>query len=179
MSVYGATELANAFRTVRRNTIQIAKEIPEDKYDFAPAPGAKTVSALLRHIIYAPTVQEEMHRKDRVTTLASYDFGRVIALTSAAEGKPKSKEEIVATLESEGDRVAKWLESSTPEYLAETFTDPAGKNPKSRLEALMGIKEHEMHHRGQLMLIERMVGVVPHLTREREERTRARAAVKR
>jgi uncharacterized damage-inducible protein DinB len=34
----------------------------------------------------------------------------------------------------------------------------------------MGVKEHEMHHRGQLMLIERMVGVVPHLTREMQAR---------
>jgi uncharacterized damage-inducible protein DinB len=41
----------------------------------------------------------------------------------------------------------------------------------------MSIKEHEMHHRGQLMLIERLLGVVPHLTRQREERQRARVAV--
>jgi uncharacterized damage-inducible protein DinB len=53
-------------------------------------------------------------------------------------------------------------------------TDPAGQNPRSRLEMLMAAKEHEMHHRGQLMLIERMVGVVPHLTRQRLERMRAR-----
>jgi hypothetical protein len=32
-----------------------------------------------------------------------------------------------------------------------------------------------MHHRGQLMLIQRMIGLVPHLTREREERARQRA----
>jgi uncharacterized damage-inducible protein DinB len=31
-----------------------------------------------------------------------------------------------------------------------------------------------MHHRGQLMLVQRMIGVVPHLTRQREERMRAR-----
>jgi uncharacterized damage-inducible protein DinB len=35
---------------------------------------------------------------------------------------------------------------------------------------LLGAKEHEMHHRGQLMLIERMLGIVPHLTRQMEER---------
>jgi uncharacterized damage-inducible protein DinB len=33
-----------------------------------------------------------------------------------------------------------------------------------------------MHHRGQLMLIERMLGIVPHLTRQREERARQRRA---
>ena len=34
MTYYGGKELAAAFRTVRKNTIQIAEDIPEDKYDF-------------------------------------------------------------------------------------------------------------------------------------------------
>ena len=33
---------------------------------------------------------------------------------------------------------------------------------------LLGVKEHEMHHRAQLFLIERMIGIVPHLTRARQ-----------
>ena len=41
---------------------------------------------------------------------------------------------------------------------------------KTRFEMLLGGKEHEMHHRGQLMLIERMLGIVPHLTRQMQER---------
>jgi uncharacterized damage-inducible protein DinB len=35
---------------------------------------------------------------------------------------------------------------------------------------IMAMKEHEMHHRGQLMLIERMLGITPHLTRQMQER---------
>jgi uncharacterized damage-inducible protein DinB len=51
----------------------------------------------------------------------------------------------------------------------------AGTTPaaKSRFEMILSVKEHEMHHRGQLMLIERMVGVVPHLTRELQARMAA------
>jgi hypothetical protein len=37
---------------------------------------------------------------------------------------------------------------------------------------------HEMHHRGQLMLLERLVGVVPHLTREGQARLAAMQAAK-
>jgi hypothetical protein len=33
-----------------------------------------------------------------------------------------------------------------------------------------------MHHRGQLMLIERLIGIVPHLTRENEARRAAMMA---
>ena len=173
---YGPNELANAFSTVRGNTILVAQDIPEDKYDFRAVPGARSVSELLRHIAYAPMVQEDMHRNKRVTTLKGYDFGAIVGKTSALEAPAKSKAEIIALLKSEGEKFAAWLRSLSPEFLAETFTDPMGANPKTRLENLMGVKEHEMHHRGQLMLMERMLGVVPHLTRQREERQRARAA---
>jgi uncharacterized damage-inducible protein DinB len=38
---------------------------------------------------------------------------------------------------------------------------------------ILSVKEHEMHHRGQLMLVERIVGIVPHLTREMQARMAA------
>jgi uncharacterized damage-inducible protein DinB len=44
---------------------------------------------------------------------------------------------------------------------------------KSRFEMLLATKEHEMHHRGQLMVVERMLGITPHLTRQMEERIAA------
>lgn len=176
MSGYGASELANAFRTVRNNTIQIAEDIPEDKYDFVAAPGFGSVSAQLRHIVFAPLMYYDFHRDRRITTLAGYDFGAMVTRIAAEEQKPCTKAEIIALLKSEGDRFAAWVQSLSPEFLAETYTDPTGQNPKTRLENLLGVKEHEMHHRGQLMLIERMLGIVPHLTRQREDRIRQRRA---
>jgi uncharacterized damage-inducible protein DinB len=49
---------------------------------------------------------------------------------------------------------------------------PPGTTPesKTRFEMLLMVKEHELHHRGQLMLIERMLGIVPHLTRDFQAR---------
>jgi uncharacterized damage-inducible protein DinB len=41
---------------------------------------------------------------------------------------------------------------------------------------IMSLKEHEMHHRAQLMLMQRMIGQVPHLTRAMQERFAAAAA---
>lgn len=116
---------------------------------------------------------EDMHRDKRVTTLKGYDFPAMMARVVAEEKKPRSKSEILELLKSEGDRFAEWLEALTPEFLAETFTDPSGQHVRTRLESLMSPKEHEMHHRGQLMLIERILGIVPHLTRQRQERMQA------
>ena len=61
----------------------------------------------------------------------------------------------------------------TEPQLGEQVSLPMGT--KSRFEMLLGLKEHEMHHRAQLFLIERMVGIVPHLTRAREAAQAARS----
>ena len=42
-----------------------------------------------------------------------------------------------------------------------SFPPPVQPPTKSRFEMLLGPKEHEMHHRGQLMLVQRMLGQVP------------------
>jgi uncharacterized damage-inducible protein DinB len=173
MPQYGGPDLASAFRTVRRNTVQIAEDIPEDKYDFVAAPGVQSVGALLRHIAASPMLYEDMHREKRVTTLKGYDFPGTVARIRAEESKPRNKAETIALLRAEGERFARWLESLSPNFLAETFTDTTGQTSRTRFESLLSPKEHEMHHRGQLMLIERMLGIVPHLTRERAARNSA------
>ena len=177
MSTYGAREMAAAFRTVRHNTVRIAAEIPEDKYGWAPAPGTRTIQALLAHIAVSPTLHEDLHRVKHVTTVQGYDFGGLIGKMAADEAKPRGKAELIELLNNEGERFAGWLESLNSDFLAETYTDHMGQNPKTRLEGLLSAKEHEMHHRAQLMLIERMLGIVPHLTRQMQERMAARAAV--
>ncbi|HWJ13945.1 MAG TPA: DinB family protein [Gemmatimonadaceae bacterium] len=176
MAQYGAKELANSFRTVRGNTLQIAREIPEESYDFVAADGVRSVSQLLRHIAYVDILYYDFHRDRHIETLKGYDFGALIVRSTAEEVKPLDKDGIIALLEERGQAFASWEESLSPEFLAETFTDHMGQNPKTRLEHLMSAKEHEMHHRGQLMLIQRLIGITPHLTRQREERARARAA---
>ena len=175
MAEYGASQMANSFRTVRKNTLQIANDIPEDKYDYVAAPGFKSVSELLRHIAYGTMIHYDFHRDKKLTTLQGYDFGAYMARSAAAESTPRSKAEIIVLLQDEGDKFAAWLESLSSQMLGETFTDVMGQNPKTRLEHLLGAKEHEMHHRGQLMLIQRLIGMVPHLTRQMQERIRARA----
>jgi len=177
-SYYGGNELASAFRTVRKNTIQVAEDIPESKYNFVAAPGVRSVAQMLSHVAIGTRISEEIHRK-RLTTLVGFDFLGMVDLFKAEEAKPRTKAEILALLRSEGEQFAAWLETLTPEFLAETVLEPDGKTAKTRFERLLGAKEHEMHHRAQLMLIERQLGIVPHLTRQFQERVaQMRAAAK-
>jgi len=167
--VYGGKELASAFRTVRKNTIQVAEDIPESSYGHAAAPDVRSVARMLTHVAIATRIWEELHKK-RITTLVGFDFLPIRERFDAEEAKPRSKAEIVALLRAEGEQFASWLETLTPEFLAETVTDPDGTTVKTRFERLLSAKEHEMHHRAQLMLIERQLGIVPHLTRQFNER---------
>jgi uncharacterized damage-inducible protein DinB len=177
MTHYGGRELAEAFRTVRANTIRIAEEIPEDKYGFRPTPDTRSVAEMLAHLGVSTHFQTHVH-VNKVTDMTTVNFGALFQEFAAEESKPRSKAELVALLESEGNAFASYLESVDDSFLSESVKLPPGAQPpsKTRLEMFLSAKEHEMHHRGQLMLIERMLGIVPHLTRQMQERMAAMAA---
>jgi uncharacterized damage-inducible protein DinB len=168
MNYYGAKELAAGFRTVRKNTVTIAEEIPEEHYGFRASPDTRTVGLMLSHIILTPRLQEQFHSIERRNTLEGFDFLAFFTQIMAEEQKPRSKAEIIALLKSEGDRFGTWLESLSDEFLGERVKMRPGMMPadKTRFEMILGVKEHEMHHRAQLMMMQRMLGIVPHLTRE-------------
>src|SRR4029077_4877734 len=166
MTAYSGKNLASAFSTVRKNTVQVAGDIPESQDEHVAAPDCRSVGRMLAHIAISQRFWDETHRRQRRTTMQGVEF---FALSERAEGgerKPSSKAEIVELLRTEGEQFAAWLEALTPEFLAEMVTQGDGKTANSRLELLLGAKEHEMHHRAQLMLIERQLGIVPHLTRQ-------------
>ncbi len=171
MTYYGGKELAAAFRTVRKNTIQIAKDIPEDKYDFKPSAESRSVRQTLAHIATMTTFPMMLHG-ERVP-IEKIDFTEYLKKVNAEEAKLETKAQIVAKLTEAGDEFARMLEGLTDEsFLAEVITFRPGATPPSRtrFDMLLAAKEHEMHHRAQLMLIERMLGIVPHLTREAQAR---------
>jgi uncharacterized damage-inducible protein DinB len=109
--------------------------------------------------------------------MTTVNFAALFQEYAAEESKPRSKAELIALLESEGNAFASYLESVDDSFLSESVKLPPGAQPpsKTRFEMFLSAKEHEMHHRGQLMLIERMLGIVPHLTRQMQERMAAMA----
>jgi uncharacterized damage-inducible protein DinB len=177
MTYYGGKELAAAFRTVRGNTLKMAEEIPENKYDFKAAPDCRSIGQTLVHIALGPGFALHLHG-NKVTDLKQVNFGEMMQKVGAEEAKPRTKAEIVAFLKSEGERYATFLEGLSESFLQETVAMPPGAEPatKTRFEMLLGPKEHEMHHRGQLMTIQRMIGQTPHLTRQMQERMAQMAA---
>jgi uncharacterized damage-inducible protein DinB len=180
MTCYGAKEIAASFRTVRGNTIVIAQDIGEQHYGFSATPDSRTIAQLLTHTALTPRLPFQIHGVEHLHTLEGFDFMGFFGKLMAEEQAPRSKEQILALLSEEGERFAGWIETVSNDFLAEIVTFPAGMKPptKTRFEMLLGVKEHEMHHRGQLMMLERMIGVVPHMTRAMLERIASMQAAK-
>jgi uncharacterized damage-inducible protein DinB len=174
MTYYGAGELARSFRTVRKNTLVIADEIPEEQYDFRAAPGSRSVREILAHILVSSQGTYRGHAVRKVTSFDGVDLRAVIQerLDQEQEWSTASKETLLGALRRDGDTWEAYLGQIPEDELAVTvrFPEPAQPPSKSRFEILLGNKEHEMHHRAQLMVIQRMLGLVPHLTRERQAR---------
>jgi uncharacterized damage-inducible protein DinB len=177
MNYYGAKDLAAAFRTVRKNTITIAQEVGEEYYGFRPAPGSRSVGETLVHIAISPRIAYQMHATDKLADLSGFDFMGIIGARMALEKKPHTKAETLALLND--DTFAAWMDTLSDEFLAEVVTmHPMVGGKKTRFEMLLGAKEHEMHHRAQLMVMERLLGITPHFTRQMEARIAEMQAAK-
>ena len=167
MTYYGSRELAASFRTVRKHTLQVATDIPAEHYGFVAAEGVRDVGTMLVHVAIAPGMFWQEIHESGLMTLEHYDFLGTMRRMEAEEKKTRDKAEILELLTTEGERFAAFLEGLSEDVLAQGVASPnAPGKTRSRFEMLMGAKEHEMHHRAQLMLIERQLGIVPHLTRQ-------------
>jgi len=173
MNYYGSRDMADSWRTVRKNTIQVAEDIPEEKYAFRAAPDTMSVAEILAHLAATPHWAIQCHFVEKKTSVAMEDFGKWMGEIGVTSKTLTTKAAIIDALKANGDAVATGLEAMTDAQLGEKVGLPMGD--KTRFEMLLGLKEHEMHHRAQLFLIERMVGIVPHLTRARQAAQVARS----
>jgi len=169
MNYYGAQQLADSWRTVRKNTIQIAEDIPADQYGFRATPESMSVGEMLSHMATSPHWAMQVHFLEHKSSVGMDDFGRYFGEARALAATLTDKATIVDALIAHGEALALQLEGISEAALGEMITLPNAQ--KSRFEMLLGLKEHEMHHRAQLMSVERMLGIVPHLTRARQQRS--------
>jgi uncharacterized damage-inducible protein DinB len=176
VTYYGAKNIADSFRTVRKNTLTIANEIPEDQYGFKATPDVMSVRELLAHLAMSPMWQLDVHGRKVAVVDVAY-FGARMAQAKQEEAALRTKAEIIQALTDQGEAFARFVEGLDEATLSSTVTFPPPIQPssKTRFEMLLGPKEHEMHHRAQLMLIQRLLGQVPELTRRRQAFQAARA----
>jgi uncharacterized damage-inducible protein DinB len=110
-----------------------------------------------------------IHEAQKLTSMEGFDLRGFFAGLPTNEKGSLPKAEIVAGLRDVGNAGAigsrTLREARAVEIVAR---GEAGSGGKNRFEMLSNSKEHEMHHRAQLMVIERLLGIVPHPTRNRQ-----------
>ena len=163
MSLYGTRQLIDSMRAVRQNTILIADDIPESKYAFRATPDTRSVAETLVHIAWLWTADRVMHEERRLDSLEGFDFPALLATSAAEERAARSKAEVLEMLRVEGERATRWMEGLSDAFLSERVGLPGGGSV-SRFEMLLGTKEHELQHRAQLTVIDRLLGIVPRFT---------------
>jgi uncharacterized damage-inducible protein DinB len=161
--LYGPRQLAQGMRAIRANTILMAEDIPADKYDFRATPSTRSIAETLVHIAWLSSSDRAIHDEARIATVEGYDFGALMARSRVDERRPRSKAEIIEYLRAEGDRHADWLETRPDAFMAERVEIPGGASA-SRFEWFLATREHELQHRAQLTVLQRIIGLEPRFT---------------
>jgi uncharacterized damage-inducible protein DinB len=161
--LYGIRQLTDSVRAVRANTILMADDIPESQYGFRATPAGRSVAETLVHIAWLATSDRILHEEERLEAVEGFDFPALLRKSEVEENRPRSKADILELLRTEGERQARWLEQLPETFLAERVKLPGGGSV-SRFEMLLATKEHELQHRAQLTVIDRLIGVVPRFT---------------
>lgn len=161
--LYGTRQLVEGMRAVRANTIRMAEDIPEDKFGFRATPTTRSIGETLAHIAWLWTSDRVLHDEARITTVEGYDFPTLMKTSEVEEKRPRSKAEIITYLRAEGERQAQWLETRPDAFMAERVQLPGGASI-SRFEMFLATKEHELQHRAQLTVLQRLVGLAPRFT---------------
>jgi uncharacterized damage-inducible protein DinB len=163
MSLYGIRQLVDSMRAVRANTILMADDIPESKYDYRPTPVSRSIAETLVHIAWLATSDRILHEDKHLEALEGFDFPALLRKSEVEEKRRRSKAEIIELLRADGERQARWLEQHPETFFAERVQLPGGGSV-SRFEMILATKEHELQHRAQLTVIDRLIGVVPRFT---------------
>ena len=160
------SEALAIWETSRNVTISEAENIPEERCDFRPGEGARTVRDLVRHILESGVGFARELTSDQPT------FARVFAPETRAQftatyPENSSKNEVIEQLrKSFADDMQRLRDQG--DLAAQTMT--LMKREQTRLTGLWFSISHEMYHRGQLATYARAIGLVPAMTQQSQAR---------
>lgn len=149
-----ASDLLFAFSGPEKQAIELAKAIPEDKYDWRPAPGVRSIREVCLHIAYGN--QLLLNISNGIEKEALY---KQIQDQLKREGEKLTKEQVVLALTESFKVVREALQSASAGSLSRDI-DFWGQ-PTTRRGVLVALDVHIGEHLGQLIAYARMNGVVP------------------
>jgi uncharacterized damage-inducible protein DinB len=165
-------ELLTSWNEVRSGLILEAEQIPEEHFSFRPTDETRSVAEILQHIVETQKfLVGEACRRD--ASMIRQSFADQIKEHAPGVSAVKDKNGLLELLRSSMESAEESLRSHS-DLLKETLIGLDGK-PKAKLGVLNFIVGHEMYHRGQLTVYERLLGIEPQLT-QRFKKIFARSA---
>ncbi len=141
-------------RAIRRRTQQVLELVRPEQMSWRPVAGALTIGEMLRHL----WVSEEGVRRVALEGDFRYYLVRVPQGLRAVLGQPGTLEEERRELERVHQETLQLVSTYPLERLGEERSEPSLGYRRKVYAILLGINEHEVHHRAQLMTYLRMLG---------------------
>ena len=153
--------IIESWKEVRAGLIDEASQIPQDKFDFKPAAESRSVRELLQHLIESQKfLVGEACRPD--TNLMRASFAENLKTYAPGVRDVNEKDALLDLLRTTMAESAQKLLGAADE-LRNNMKRFDGKE-MSKLGFLSFSIAHEMYHRGQLTVYERLLNIEPALT---------------
>lgn len=153
--------LLGLWKTARSGFITEVERIPEDQFTFRPTSETRNVTQLLQHVIGAQKFfVGETCRPD--TNLMRRPFAEHVKAYGEGVDDVFDKARLIDLMRSTMEEAEKTLREHA-DGLNEMMTGLDG-TPLPKLGFLMFGMSHEMYHRGQFTVYERLLNVEPALT---------------
>ena len=148
------------WKDARGGLIKEVERIPEDQFSFRATPDTRSVAELVQHVISTQKIiVGEACRPD--TNLMRQSFAAHANEYAPGVGEVSDKNGLLDLLRTSMDDAASRISSYGD--LNETMTSLAGQ-PITKAAFLTFGMSHEMYHRGQLTVYERLMNIEPALT---------------
>jgi len=156
-----AEPVLGLWKDVRAGLIQEVEKIPEDQFSFRATPDTRSIAELLQHIITSQKILVgETCRPD--TNIMRQSFTAHAQEYAPGVNEVSDKNGLMELLRSSMDESEGRLKSYAGTF-DETVTSLGGQ-PTSKTAFLTFAMSHEMYHRGQLTVFERLLNIEPALT---------------
>ncbi|MBI3949463.1 MAG: DinB family protein [Acidobacteria bacterium] len=150
------TEVLISYKNkLRGRTMDLLKKAPEDRLGWRPVPGALSLGQLIHHIGQADMAWTKVLRGD--WSLGQFLYVRRGMDLLEVIGEVDSLSDELETLEITHQELVKWIAAQTDEDLDRVY-EGAEWTVTGR-DIVLGLCEHESHHRGQIVTYLRLLEV--------------------
>jgi uncharacterized damage-inducible protein DinB len=168
--------LIGTWKEVRNGFIEEAEQVPADQFSFRATPETRSVAELLQHIIETQAVLiGEACRAE--TNLMRQSFTEHIREYAPEVGAVTDKDGLLALMRSSMEKAEATIRANEAKF-GDSMKRFDGKE-MTKLDFLRFAASHEMYHRGQFTVYERLLNIKPALTTKFEKlfsQSRAQAA---